>query len=347
MSSTESVTTTTTTTTDVSPVPPLGITSTGMGSTPIMSTGIPTNMAPINIGGLLCLVKEFSGERQFPVKEFFAKIDYAASLGSWPECHKLMITRTNLKGNARDYVEAEEVLNHCSYEELRTALVNRFHDEDKGLHSSQSFLECVQRTGEEVMQYATRLQLHGRQTLTITSCEGENQVRRKVLQESLLQQFVRGLKSNLKRLILSMSPDTYENAVKMAVAEERNDELMHGKKHQVGTVENAVQGVERNSADARGRAPRQEIRDLSYVECYRCGRQGHFANNCGGAGSNQGSLGPCFACGKQGHFARECHQQPCKPRLYQVHTNRALTVFMKVGLPISILLLMKVYNKED
>ena len=30
-----------------------------------------------------------------------------------------------------------------------------------------------------------------------------------------------------------------------------------------------------------------------------------------------------------------------------IHTNRALTVFMKVGLPISILLLMKVYNKED
>ncbi|MCI45804.1 TIR-NBS-LRR resistance protein, partial [Trifolium medium] len=34
--------------------------------------------------------------------------------------------------------------------------------------------------------------------------------------------------------------------------------------------------------------------------CYKCGEEGHYANDCGGAGPT------CFNCQKSGHYARDC-----------------------------------------
>jgi hypothetical protein len=50
--------------------------------------------------------------------------------------------------------------------------------------------------------------------------------------------------------------------------------------------------------------------------CYKCGEEGHWANNCpgagrglgggGGGGGGSGSDQPCFKCGQSGHWANSC-----------------------------------------
>ena len=61
------------------------------------------------------------------------------------------------------------------------------------------------------------------------------------------------------------------------------------------------------SEDERKKAL-QTIRSVGDL-CYRCGKKGHFANNCYGFTDRQPTNVKCFYCGKYGHYATTCYQR--------------------------------------
>jgi hypothetical protein len=75
-------------------------------------------------------------------------------------------------------------------------------------------------------------------------------------------------------------------------------------------------------------------RDMSQIECYNCGKKGHYRYQCRSTARTGGQppdnrilqKGPCFKCGKMGHLAFECRNVKGTGGQPPVHQDRTSAV---------------------
>ncbi|KAH8033902.1 hypothetical protein HPB51_017352 [Rhipicephalus microplus] len=154
-----------------------------------------------------------------------------------------------------------------------------------------------QKADEEVRSFASRLRILG--TATLASSDSQDPVkallRREILDEQLLSQFLLGLRDPVCRFVLSRDPKLFDEAVAIAVKEEQNEKVSSSHSLPTRHVEEDADVHEMHShldhleklvesLAVRNKVKRnwQEFpKKLSYPGgCCNCGRIGHFWREC-------------------------------------------------------------------
>lgn len=195
-----------------------------MGSDDESKAQTKPNMAAI--GGLLNVIDSFHGSPTENIREFFNAIEAAAGVGNWQPTQKLAVTKLHMKHEAAHYLEANpDVRDQTDWDTFKSAVMLRFEPKEHVSHALQNLMETTQRSNETVSEFATRLKLAGQKTFK-PGTAAETATRTAVLQETLMAQFLRGLKRSLKRAVLSRAPSTFQEAITMATSEEQNAKLV-------------------------------------------------------------------------------------------------------------------------
>lgn len=300
---------------------------------------------PPTISGLLSAIDAFKGTPGEDVKQFLAEIEEAATLGNWLLAQKLAVAKLHMKGEAGHFLEANpDIKAENDWDKFKNAVLKRFDPDEHKSTALQNLMETTQKATETVSEYATRLKLAGRKTFKPGASDAETKIRNEVLQETMMAQFLRGLKRGLRRNVLTREPKSLAEAIKFALSEEQNLKLIEsgapvraiadvsekGKwgvstqraregdwpRDQKGTRSNPPD-KKQGGGDSRVRKPHGNFNNDKNVNGnfkngnnFASGSKAPFRSPSQTSSTNKGRQ--CFECHKEGHLMARCPQMTCR-----------------------------------
>lgn len=294
------------------------------------------------LGPLITVIENYYGENKPPtIESFLQQLEEVSKLGGWSEKSKVAIARIRMKGDAAEFMNANPHLRKLeNWKTFKSALLTRFARQEPLAHKLQRFHECIQKSSETVNEYVTRLKLAGNRTLKVTEDREENDMRAQLLEETMQAQFIRGLRQNIRRFVMSRNPASFDEAVTVAINEELNEMQSQERKHSVYMVDADKQ----RSAPIQTRAnipaqmrPRDQVEGLPRTE-NRTGDQRRGSDwrekpasyntrrvqweKPGSDDRDRQALQTsrqrrCYRCNEVGHLVRDCHLPPPQDRRYE------------------------------
>lgn len=253
------------------------------------------------LGGM---VPSFTGDGNgVGIQDFLNVLEQVGIMGAWKDEQLIGVARCKMVGAAYSFAwHDEDVQSANAYDRFKQLALDRFDTEPQHV-KMEKFYGARQERGEDVRSFATRVRKLGNDSLG--KFEGERadekkEVAKEVVKQQLRTQFLNGLRDPVRRFALSHSPKTFEEAVEVAVREERNERLVGGTQ----TVRKV--DVEQERTDMLERLERLEVllaRSLSLNE----ERERHSRYRP--TGRREGRQVICYKCGKPGHIARNCQSR--------------------------------------
>ena len=166
------------------------------------------------------LVEPWKGDsNSIPVLEFFESINEAAEMGRLSSKDKIRLARLKLRGAARVFYSAQPQLraDDVTYEEFRTAFVNRFKDK----HTDQYHYARMQNTSQEKNEspdvFLDRLRKMCQRTVRSSNNPVEQAVINQEAERGLLDAFINGLIGAPGKQVRLQMPETIDKALNMAI----------------------------------------------------------------------------------------------------------------------------------
>lgn len=191
----------------------------------------PTNLTPsiktykmehIDLNILFKFIKTYDGSRE-TLNSFIVNCNNAIDLASeiqTPILFKYILSQ--LEGKAEVACSIKEFYN---WEQLKQFLKNQFSDRKHYSHLLTELQESKQGPTENVNQFALRVETHLSQLLTEISLANhpvsEIPGRTAAMEDLALHHFIIGLKPNLSLTVRCKSPQSLNEAVNIAICEER------------------------------------------------------------------------------------------------------------------------------
>jgi hypothetical protein len=166
------------------------------------------------------LVEPWKGEsNSITATEFFELINEAADMGRLSPKDKVRFVRLKLRGAARLFYSSQPqlVAEDVTYEQLKTALINRFQDKRTNQFHYTRVQNASQEKNESPEAFLDRLRKLCQQTIRSSSVAEEQVVINQEADRRLLAAFINGLIGVPGKHVKMQMPETIDQALHMAI----------------------------------------------------------------------------------------------------------------------------------
>ncbi|KAL4153262.1 hypothetical protein QTP88_001095 [Uroleucon formosanum] len=182
---------------------------------------------------------------------------------------------TRIRGQAYEVIRYEEI---TSWEMLKTLLKNTYDKPINAAYLQIELFSAKQRYKESLIEYATRIR-NLVQAVSEGSTQGKSTsdalaVKTNIREQALLV-FLEGINDKIKVMVKSKNPSTLEQAIQIAIIEDKNI---------------TPSEVKANNHKYFNRA-KGEAQKYNKGNCHVCGKYGHYARDCrfkNGSPKNEG-----------------------------------------------------------
>ncbi|KAL4083068.1 hypothetical protein QTP88_028398 [Uroleucon formosanum] len=222
------------------------------------------------------MVPEFSGGIDEKLIFFINACELVAEIT--PVANRDIMLRTiltRIRGQAYEVIRYEEI---TSWEMLKTLLKNTYDKPINAAYLQIELFSAKQRYKESLIEYATRIR-NLVQAVSEGSTQGKSTsdalaVKTNIREQALLV-FLEGINDKIKVMVKSKNPSTLEQAIQIAIIEDKNI---------------TPSEVKANNHKYFNRA-KGEAQKYNKGNCHVCGKYGHYARDCrfkNGSPKNEG-----------------------------------------------------------
>ncbi|KAL4127100.1 hypothetical protein QTP88_011298 [Uroleucon formosanum] len=222
------------------------------------------------------MVPEFSGGIDEKLIFFINACELVAEIT--PVANRDIMLRTiltRIRGQAYEVIRYEEI---TSWEMLKTLLKNTYDKPINAAYLQIELFSAKQRYKESLIEYATRIR-NLVQAVSEGSTQGKSTsdalaVKTNIREQALLV-FLEGINDKIKVMVKSKNPSTLEQAIQIAIIEDKNI---------------TPSEVKANNHKYFNRA-KGEAQKYNRGNCHVCGKYGHYARDCrfkNGSPKNEG-----------------------------------------------------------
>ncbi|KAL4136292.1 hypothetical protein QTP88_007840 [Uroleucon formosanum] len=259
------------------------------------------------------MVPEFSGGIDEKLIFFINACELVAEIT--PVANRDIMLRTiltRIRGQAYEVIRYEEI---TSWEMLKTLLKNTYDKPINAAYLQIELFSAKQRYKESLIEYATRIR-NLVQAVSEGSTQGKSTsdalaVKTNIREQALLV-FLEGINDKIKVMVKSKNPSTLEQAIQIAIIEDKNI---------------TPSEVKANNHKYFNRA-KGEAQKYNRGNCHVCGKYGHYARDCrfkNGSPKNEGGKPGmnkptayayliCTYCSKKGHTIDKCYKKKNKDK---------------------------------
>jgi hypothetical protein len=247
------------------------------------------------------LVPEFSGGIDEKLVFFINACELVIDIT--PVANQDIMLRTiinRIKGLAYEVVKYEKI---TSWETLKTLLRNTYDKPTNAAYLQIELFSAKQRTKETLIEYVNRIR-NLVQAVSEGSTQGKSASDALAVQNNIREQallvFLEGISDRIKIMVKSKNPKTLEQAIQIAIVEDKNIPPSEIKPQNNNFSKN------KNSTQKYNKG-----------NCHACGKYGHFARDCRSKNNknNDGKTNIaktymiCEYCSKKGHSVDKCYKK--------------------------------------
>ncbi|KAH8009211.1 hypothetical protein HPB51_012709 [Rhipicephalus microplus] len=241
------------------------------------------------------MVPSFTGDAAGPnIRDFLQILEQVGRMGAGQNSQLIAIARCKMLGAAHDFAWKDDSVTKAStFPEFRALALERF-DTEPLCSKVERIGNARQNAREEARSFGNRVRLLGTGPTANSSGEepAKAQLRREILAEQMLSQFLTGLRDPVRRFVLSRGLKSFDEAIDVAAKEERNNKFSQSSSEPVRHVdENANSPEMRSCLDRLEKLLKESLRSRDSVEedGQRNARRPPFS-------------GRCFNCDGLGYF---------------------------------------------